>query len=199
MSHVPSGKTRHSILCFVDADVRLAPETVARLTTLLSRQGAALVSGFPQQETVTTLEWLLPPLIQFLLLGYLPIVGLRYTRLGGFGAGCGQFLLLRRDAYEVCGGYAAIRSTMHDGLTLPTLLRAHGFRTDSADLTGLAICRMYRSSRATWNGLMKNATEGLAAAERIVPFTLLLLAGQVLPWLLSVAGALQPRPSRGTP
>jgi hypothetical protein len=32
-----------------------------------------------------------------------------------------------------------------------------------ADLTGLAVCRMYRSSRATWNGLMKNATEGLAA------------------------------------
>ena len=91
------------MLCFVHADVRLAPETVARMTTLLSRRRAALVRGFPQRETVTTLEWLLLPLIHFLLLGYLPILGLRYTRLAGFGAGCGQLLLVRRDACEVCG------------------------------------------------------------------------------------------------
>lgn len=116
----------------------------------------------PQRETVTTLEWLLLPLIHFLLLGYLPILGLRYTRIASLGARCGQLLLVRHDAYEVCGGYAGIRSTIYDDLTLPTLLR-HGFRTDMADVAGLAICRMRRSSRATWNGLMKNATEGLAA------------------------------------
>ncbi len=40
---------------------------------------------------------------------------------------------------------------------------------------------MYRSAATTWNGLAKNATEGLAAPARIVPMTLLLGLGQVLP------------------
>lgn len=191
-AHVLSAKARFDLLCFVDADVRLAPDAVARIATLLEIRGAGLVSGFPEQETVTTLEWLLLPLIHFLLLAFLPLAGLRHTRLSGFGAGCGQFLLVRRDAYQAAGGYAAIRSTMHDGLRLPSLLRKAGFRTDLADLTDIARCRMYRSSQATWNGLLKNATEGLAAPARIVPFTALLLAGQVLPWLLLFSFLLQP-------
>ena len=191
-AHALSAMARYPLLCFVDADVRLASWAIARMATLLVQDNRALVSGFPQQQTVTTLEWMLLPLIQFLLLGYLPLAGLRYTRLPAFGAGCGQFLLLRREAYAAAGGYSSIRSTMHDGIALPKLFRHRGFATDIADLTGLAVCRMYRSSQATWNGLMKNATEGLAAPVRIVPFTLLLLAGQVLPWLLLISGLLQP-------
>ncbi len=183
-AHVLAGKARNELLCFVDADVRLAPDALARMASLLARRNAGLVSGFPQQETVTTLEWMLLPLIQFLLLGFLPLVGLRYTRLPGFGAGCGQFLMMRRTAYQATGGYAAVPATMHDGLVLTALFRRHGFATDIADLTGLAICRMYRSSAETWSGLVKNATEGMAAPARIVPFTGLLLAGQVLPWAL---------------
>ena len=187
-AHALSRRARHDLFCFVDADVRLEPQALARMTEFLLARDAALVSGFPQQQTVTTLEWMLLPLIQFLLLCYLPIAGLRYTRMPGFGAGCGQFLLMRRDAYIATGGYASVRGTMHDGIVLSTLVRRHGLRTDIAALTGLACCRMYRSSAETWNGLMKNATEGLAAPARILPFTALLLAGHVLPWVLLAWG-----------
>ena len=198
-AHVLSGKASYDLFCFVDADVRLAPEAVARMATLLLRRNAALVSGFPQQETVSTLEWMLLPLIQFILLAYLPLIGLRHTRMPAFGAGCGQFLLMRRDAYDATGGYASVRNTMHDGIVMTALFRRHRFATDIADLTGLAVCRMYRSSADTWHGLMKNATEGLAAPGRILPFTALLLAGQVLPWLLIVTGLLQPKLLAGRP
>ncbi len=191
-AHALAGKARNDLLCFVDADVRLEPQALARMTALLMQREAALVSGFPQQETITTLEWMLLPLIHFLLLSFLPLAGLRYTRLRGFGAGCGQFLLMRRAAYDATGGYSSVRGTMHDGLALPALFRQHAYTTDIADLTGLATCRMYRSSADTWNGLLKNATEGLAAPARILPFTLLLLAGQVLPWALLVLGLLKP-------
>jgi hypothetical protein len=40
---------------------------------------------------------------------------------------------------------------------------------------------MYHTNGETWRGLGKNATEGLAAPGAIVPMTLLLLGGQVLP------------------
>ena len=150
--------------------------------------GAGLVSGFPLEETGTTLEWLLLPLIHFVLLGMLPIALLRTTTKPGFAAGCGQFLLVDRAAYAASGGHAAIRETMHDGLRLPRLLRQHGFATRLADLTHLAHCRMYHSSAATWKGLSKNATEGLASPGAILPATFFLGLGQVLPLpLLAVA------------
>ncbi len=176
---------RHELLCFVDADVRLKPECLARMAALLKRGRRGLVSGFPQQVTETSLERLLLPLIHFVLLGFLPVERMRNTTDPAFAAGCGQFILVRREDYFACGGHAAIKTTMHDGLLLPRLFREHGYRTDLADLTDLATCRMYRNARQVWQGLAKNATEGLAAPVRILPISLLLFLGQIVPFMLA--------------
>jgi hypothetical protein len=181
-----AGLARHDILCFLDADVRLAPQAVAAMAAFLVRSQSELVSGFPRQQTETALEWLLLPLIHFVLLSYLPLEGMRTSSAPGFAVGCGQFLMTRREAYGKTGGHAQIRATMHDGLMLPQLFRRHGFRTDLADLTHLATCRMYHNASEVWCGLAKNATEGMAAPARILPFTLLLFCGQVLPLLLTL-------------
>jgi glycosyltransferase involved in cell wall biosynthesis len=175
---------RYDVFCFLDADVRVAPAALARMHAFMGRSKSDLVSGFPRQETETALEWLLLPLIHFVLLGFLPLVGMRVFRVSGFAAGCGQFMMLRREGYELSGGHASIRSTMHDGLLLPRSFRRKGLRTDLADLTELASCRMYRSAGEVWSGLSKNATEGLAAPARILPFSFLLFFGQVIPVLL---------------
>lgn len=180
--HVLSGLAAHDVLCFLDADVRLAPAALARMVALLDEANAGLVSGFPRQETVTTLEKLLLPLIHFVLLGFLPLPGGWMRPLSpAFAAGCGQFLMVRRKAYLASGGHAAIRTTMHDGLLLPQRFRAAGFRTAIADLTQLASCRMYRSAKQVWDGLSKNATEGIATPGRIGPFSFLLTFGQIFP------------------
>ncbi|RXH56790.1 glycosyltransferase [Granulicella sibirica] len=175
---------RHDTMCFVDADVRLEPEALRRMAGSLSTNGNALVSGFPRQITGTWMEWMLLPLIHFVLLGFLPISRMRAGTDPAFAAGCGQFLMVRRDAYFACGGHSGIRLTMHDGLLLPRLFRAHGYRTDLADLTDLATCRMYTSAAQVWRGLAKNATEGIADPIRIAPISAVLLLGQVLPFVL---------------
>ncbi len=194
------------ILCFVDADVRLQPDCIASMATFLTQPlhrvphpgeagvgvqsqelspaARALVSGFPRQLTGSPLEWLLIPLIHFVLLGFLPLGRMRKTTNPGYAAGCGQFLMCTREAYFATGGHSGIKLTMHDGLRLPRLFREHGYHTDLADLTDLARVRMYTNATDTWQGLAKNATEGIAAPNRILPITLLLLLGQVLPFVL---------------
>jgi hypothetical protein len=176
-----------ALMLFLDADVRLEKDAVARCVGELKRREVALLSGFPRQITVGWLEKLLLPLIHFVLLGFLPIGKMRSTTRPAYAAGCGQFFLVERAAYFASGGHAAIRATRHDGLRLPQAMRAAGFRTDIVDLTALSSVRMYDSARAVWLGLAKNATEGLGAPGRIVPLTLLLVLGQVLPL---VAGGL---------
>jgi hypothetical protein len=178
--------TEAETLLFLDADVRLQPECIARMAAFQRVSGAALVSGFPKLVCVTPLERLLLPKIHFVLLSYLPFARMRQSTSSAFAAGCGQVLMVNRAAYMKAGGHAAIRTTMHDGLKLPALMRGRGFRTDLADITKLASVRMYRNGTEVWQGLGKNATEGMAAPQRIVVFTALLLLGQVLPFVMLI-------------
>jgi hypothetical protein len=168
----------HSLLVFVDADVRLAPDALGRIAAFMD--GCDLASGIPRQETETLFEKLLIPLIHFVLLGFLPVRRMRASLDPAFGAGCGQLFMARREAYEKCGGHGAIRATLHDGVKLPRAFRQAGFITDLFDATDIATCRMYRSAGEVWRGLAKNATEGLGAPATIVPATVMLLAGVVM-------------------
>ncbi|QEL13500.1 glycosyltransferase family 2 protein [Limnoglobus roseus] len=174
------------LLNFLDADVRLAPDALARMAAFQHTSGAAIVSGFPRQETGTFFEKLLIPLIHFLLLGFLPFKWMRRSTRPGFGAGCGQWFLTPRDAYDRVGGHAhlSVRNSFHDGVRLPRAYRANGLMTDLCDVTALATCRMYRTAGQVWNGLAKNAREGLAAPKLILFSTLMLFCGQVLPFVL---------------
>jgi glycosyltransferase involved in cell wall biosynthesis len=191
---VLASKATTEVFCFLDADVRLGTEALYRMLSELQysqaeRPDRALVSGFPKQETVTWLEWLLLPLIHFVLLGFLPLVGERLTGRVGFAAGCGQFLMVRKEPYFASGGHSGIPATMHDGLLLPKLFRRNGFRTAVYDLSKDASCRMYCNAGEVWRGLSKNATEGMATWLRLPFFTVLQVAGQVLPLPLLIVSA----------
>ncbi len=182
--HVLAGHAHHPLLVFIDADVRLAPDALARIAGLLERGRLGLASGFPREETGTLPEALIVPLIYVLLLGYLPIWLARRSRHPALCAGCGQLMAVRRDAYEWAGGHEAIRNSRHDGLMLPRAFRRAGCATDLFDATELAHCRMYRNGREVWQGFAKNATEGMARPLALPIWTLLLGGGHILPFLL---------------
>jgi hypothetical protein len=182
--HVLAKKANHDVFVFMDADVRLAPHALERMVAFLATHDLALASGVPRQETGTFSEKLLLPLIHFILLGYLPMHAMLRTRWPALSAGCGQLFIARRDAYEKCGGHAMLRDSLHDGIKLPRVFRRAGEATGLFDATDLAVCRMYHTNAETWRGLGKNATEGLAAPGTIGPMTVLLLGGQVLPFIL---------------
>jgi hypothetical protein len=179
----------HDTWVFLDVDVSPAPDAIARAVAFLDASGAALASGFPRQRTSCLLDWLLLPLIHFILLGFLPLARSRRDGTPGMAAGCGQFFVTRRADYARAGGHEAIRASLHDGVKLPRAYRRAGLATDVFDASGIAACRMYERNGDVWRGLSKNATEGIGAPATILPFTILLAGGQVLPFAL-VAGGL---------
>ena len=176
---------RHDLMVFVDADVRLAPDALARMAGAMQRRPElGLASGFPRQIVETWSEQLLLPLIHFLLLGYLPMAQMNRSAAPSLGAGCGQLLIVRRAAYERAGGHAAIRASLHDGIMLPRAFRAAGLMTGLFDATAFATCRMYRNSAEVWEGLTKNATEGMAKPVALPIWTVILGGGQIVPAML---------------
>ena len=179
---------RGGVLLFVDADVELDPDGVARGVGFLEESGGDLVSGFPRQITGTWMERLVIPLIHFVLLGYLPMPAMRRSGEESFAAGCGQLFLAQRAAYERSGGHAAIRATFHDGLQLPRSFRRAGLETDLFDATKVATCRMYHNASEVIRGLAKNAHEGMASRRAIWVWSAILLVSYVVPPSLVVTG-----------
>ena len=176
----------HEHMIFLDADVTVSPDALARLSAALERPKFAMVSGLPRQIMGSFWEKVLIPQIHVLLLGYLPFIGMRLSTWAAFGAGCGQLLGVRKKDYMECGGHEAIKHLIHDALQLARLFRSQGKGTDMVDLTPLAETRMYDNFVDIWSGFLKNAHEGIATPVALPIWTVLLVGGHIAPfvWLV---------------
>jgi len=175
---------RGTHLLFIDADVRLDPLAAATLAGHAARHRLALVSGVPRQRILSWGEGLTVPMINLLLIGYLPGGGRAFTRHPGLAAGCGQMMLFERGAYDSVGGHGAVPTTLHDGLTLTRLLRTRGHRTEIVQGSGIARCRMYRGFAEAWAGFLKNAREGMATPIGLPVWTVVLAGAHLWPFFL---------------
>jgi cellulose synthase/poly-beta-1,6-N-acetylglucosamine synthase-like glycosyltransferase len=190
MSHAAKG----AWMLFTDADVRFSRDCVSRTLATAKGMNAPLLSGFPRQIVASLAEKLTVPMIFFILLGYLPFARMR-TRLDpSASAGCGQFLFVRRDAYDASGGHEGFKASMHDGIRLPRAVRRAGFRSDLFDCTDLCECRMYFGWGSAWRGFAKNAYEGLGNPFLLVFVTAVHALTALLPVAVLLAWSSVPAP-----
>lgn len=161
-------------LLFVDADTRAEPLLLGSALAVAEATGADLVSAFPRQVAGTFWEWVVMPMLQFLIVTLLPIRQVWESRSPALCAACGQFLLFRREAYCRVGGHGAIPGSFHDGLQLARRIKTFGGTVHLFDASDLLRCRMYEGGRAVWNGFTRNAYEGLGSFGALVGMTLTL-------------------------
>ena len=173
-------------LAFVDADVTLAPEALSRLLAACLAAGAVAASPLARQATRTWWEELL-----------LPDLGLQVAERLDLDAVAdpaspdtflsGQCLLVRRDAYDGVGGFAAVAGSLVEDLALAAALKAAGGRLELRLAPGLAAVRMYGRFGDLWEGLAKNLAEVWGAgAGDLARQAARALAG-VAPWLALAA------------
>lgn len=178
---------RYEELVFVDADVQVTADAIARTAGLRRQLGVDLLSGFPRQRVVSFGEQLLIPQMHVILLCFLPFLLMRKTGMPAASAGCGQYMSTLRSSWRAAGGHASIRESLHDGVRLPRAYRERGLRTDVFDATDMVECRMYASLAETWRGLLKNAVEGFAKQPLLLVMTALMGLTSVLPAMLVLA------------
>lgn len=188
-----SRHARGDWVLFVDADVTLARDAVARALGRAQETGAHFLSAFPRQVVGTAGEALLVPLVHLVLLAYLPLKRLRSDPRPALSAGCGQFMLVRRAAYLAAGGHGAVRATLHDGIVLARLMKARGHAIDVFDGSDLATCRMYRGLGEAWRGFGRNAYEALGSPAALA----VMVALNAVLFIAPFAGALLSLPRGG--
>jgi chlorobactene glucosyltransferase len=152
-----------------------APSLIAVATS----DGIDLLSLVPQQKLGSVAERLIMP-CGLVLLAF--VQDLRRTQSGGAldeVTASGQFLLVRRSAYEAIGGHAAVRAQICEDLELARLFKRSGFKVVLRAGERLLSARMYRGWRTLWPGLAKNLVDTLGGPARTIASA---LAAVVLSW-----------------
>jgi len=145
-----------SILVFVDADVTLAPDGLARAVGLLRGAGLDLVSPYPRLEAVTVAERLVQPLLPWSFLALLPLRAAERSPRPALSAAGGQLLAVDAAAYRRAGGHAAVRDQVLEDVALLRAVKRAGGRGVVADGTQLAATRMYAGAGELRDGYAKS-------------------------------------------
>ena len=145
-------------LAFVDADVRLAPQALSRLQAAALGAGAAAASPLARQLAGAWWEALLLPDLGLQVAERLDLDALADpARPDAFLSG--QCLLVRRDAYEAAGGFAAVAGSLVEDVALARRLKAAGHPLAVRLAPELAAVRMYRRPADLRAGLARNLAE----------------------------------------
>jgi hypothetical protein len=180
-------------LAVVDADVVLAPAALSRLLAACLATGAEAASPLARQLTGTWWEELLLPELGLAVAERLDLDAVADpARPEAFLSG--QCLLVRRDAYEAVGGFAAVASSLVEDVALARRLKAAGHRLEVRLAPDLAAVRMYGRPGDLWEGLAKNLAEVWGAGPGSLAGQAARALAGLVPWL---ALAARPGPAAG--
>ncbi len=152
---VGASQAKGEWLLFTDADAKLLPGAVPRALELAQEHGAALVSFSPEQVTERWYEKALIPFVYCRLARHYSFEAVNDPASSAAAAN-GQFLMMRREAYEAIGGHAQIAGEVLEDVALARRAKAAGFQLWFGPGAGLVRVRMYRSFKAMWGGWKKN-------------------------------------------
>jgi glycosyltransferase involved in cell wall biosynthesis len=173
-------------LAFVDADVLLAPEALSRLQAACLASGAAAASPLARQATGTWWEELLLPDLGLQVAERLDLDAVADpARPAAFLSG--QCLLVRRDAYDAVGGFAAVAGSLVEDVALAGRLKAVGYRLDVRLAPGLAAVRMYGRFGDLREGLARNLAEVWGEGTGSLARQAARAAAGAAPWLALAA------------
>jgi chlorobactene glucosyltransferase len=180
-----ASSARGDLLLFVDADTRWQPEAISALIRHQQKQKADLLTIWPTQITATWAERLIVPLMNFVVLSYLPVLMVHHSPFSLFAAANGQCMLWKADAYRALGGHRVVAAEVLEDVKMARLAKRAGYKLRMADGNTMIACRMYKNWESVRNGFAKNILAGYGGSVAALAMaTVFHLALFVLPLLL---------------
>lgn len=177
------------VLVFVDADVLLEPLAVASAVSALAWLDVDLLCPFPGQLAETWAERLVQPLLAWSWLTFVPLRLAERSSRPSLAVATGQFLVVRRDAYDRAGGHESVRGMVMEDLALARNTRRAGGRTTVVDGSRLAQCRMYQGWAEVRAGYSKSLWSAFGSPAAAAAVFATLTTVYVLPVVAALTGS----------
>lgn len=161
-----------NLILFIDADVRLAPDALQTALTIQHALGTAMLSVFPRQITESRGESLIVPMMNWLLLTFLPLRLVYTSFFKSFVAANGQFILVDSDSYTETGGHEKMKGRIVEDMEMARSMRK--MKKPVLTLLGgeSVSCRMYKGFHESLEGFTKNFYAGFNTSQGIFLFLL---------------------------
>jgi glycosyltransferase involved in cell wall biosynthesis len=157
--HQLSIKAKGKYLLFIDADVELASNAISSALKIMLETKTKMLSVFPTQRIKSLGEWLIVPLMNWLLLSFLPLRLVYTSKNNSFIAANGQFIFWDRETYFSIGGHKQVANAVVEDMEL-----ARRAKTNNKIITLLGgsviFCRMYNGFSDAFKGFTKNFYPG---------------------------------------
>jgi chlorobactene glucosyltransferase len=177
-------------LCFLDADVWGEPPLLSSAIHAARKRDLELLSLAPRQELGSFAERLMLP-CGLILLSFLQDLREVQGRSRSAVTATGQFMLIRRDAYDAVGGHAAVASAICEDLEFARLFKQAGHAVLLMGGEQMIATRMYTGWRTLWPGFAKNLVDTLGGPRATLTFAplavILAWAAVAMPILDAVA------------
>lgn len=182
-----------SLLLFIDADTRHAPDLVGRLVRARHDRGAELMSVAGRQEMRTVWEYAVQPCVfVMILLRYGGAHSMEHATSASDVVANGQCFMLSRASYDAIGGHAAVRDFVAEDVMMAQTVWSSGKRVSLVRGLSQLSTRMYDGLGALVKGWGKNvyaggrfAMRGGAVGRALYPLVLLSFPlGMLLPFTL---------------
>ena len=142
-------------LLFTDADTFHYPGSLAAAVQEAEHRGVDLLSYSPEQETGSWYERMLMPVVYAELTRTYPTEEVNDPK-SPIVAANGQYILVRRAAYEGLDGHRSVSHKLLEDVELARLFKQSDHKIWFRFGAGLVRTRMYRSFAAMWEGWTKN-------------------------------------------
>ncbi len=155
--HQLGAMARGELLFFTDADTLHHPNTLAQAVAAAEELQADLLTAITGARTASLGELVTVPFPLWSVLSLLPLpLAYRLHKNKALVAANGKFLLIRRDAYQVIGGHAAVRDHATEDMEIARRVKEAGRRWRLVNATDFVCSRMYRSWPEAREGFAKN-------------------------------------------
>ena len=182
-------------LLFTDADTVHLPGSLARAVAEAEQFNADMLSYSPEQIAVTFWEMAILPVVFAELARQYPPTKVSDPN-SPVAAANGQYILIRREAYDAIGGHTAVANEILEDVALARLVKQSGRKLRFRYAADAVRTRMYRSFAQLREGWTKNLAllfpnPGERAVEMLFFWTILWVGFLVPPlrllWILFCA------------
>lgn len=168
-------------LLFIDSDVRLRDDAISAALSKMKKGNANILSIFPSQLVDNIGTSLITPLMNWLLLTYLPLNKVSTSKNQSFVAANGQFILIERNDYFLIGGHEKIKSKVVEDMELARAIKLHNKKVITLLGDTTVYCKMYSEYSDAFSGFSKNFFPGFNT--NYVVFLFMLLSASLLSFL----------------
>lgn len=177
-------KATGKYLIFLDADVELSRDAITRAVAFFQKKNLSLLSVFPQQKMESLAEWMIVPVMNWILQSLLPMMLAEKTSFPSLSAANGQFMMFERENYHQYQWHSRVKNQPVEDIRLARMVKSQGLKMTVLLGSYDIYCRMYHHWGEAVQGFSRNIHEYFGGSRWLMTlFGILVICGPFVVWV----------------